>query len=379
MSRQKNEPKVQPAKESLTPKESLHVDVDALDLGPLVDAAEALLRALEEYHQWAAACHWRLTNPAVAPRWVRVGCAVLAMEQELSHLGLGPDPALPRSTSFPPNLDVPLFAEWMRTMRGGADGWGERADGGWSLEIGTTRLPDVSDALAQLRLHLSGWQKEAGPMIETPAETAASQEEVQPRNVFRLTGEVWHVHYEEDDEAGNFPDRSDSVLRHLARLLVEPNRRFGALVFYPPPPGTASLPYLGRDERTDSQAMEEYKKRLKQLTQEIKEAKDAYDTDTANKLHAEFDKLMNHVKSEKAARGRGHQKRCGTFSPTEKADQTLRVGLGNLMKRFRVKNLPKLAAHLDKYLGNTACEWWYAPPPGTSLWHVTCPDLPAEN
>jgi hypothetical protein len=78
--------------------------------------------------------------------------------------------------------------------------------------------------------------------------------------------------------------------------------------------------------------------------------------------------------SKHAERKHGFKKKCGTLSPREKADQALRVGLKRLKKSFREKGLPKLAAHLDKYLDNAAGEWLYAPPPDTSSWHVTLPD-----
>jgi hypothetical protein len=65
-------------------------------------------------------------------------------------------------------------------------------------------------------------------------------------NALRLVGEVWRIRYGGGGEAGDFHDRSGSALRHLARLLAEPNRRFRALEFYPPPASAAQLPRLVR-------------------------------------------------------------------------------------------------------------------------------------
>jgi hypothetical protein len=199
-------------------------------------------------------------------------------------------------------------------------------------------------------------------------------------------GEVWFVCSEEDGKIRSFLDRPDSAIRHQARLLAEPNRRFPALAFYPPPPdqmppnaGAVALPGHGRDDASDPTAMGEYKERLERLAQEIKEAKEAHDTDEADRLQAEFDQLAEHVIGEKAGK-RGRRKKCGTPSPQEHADQTLRVGLERVKSRFRAKGLPKLADHLDKYVQHAGGEWWYAPPPGTSPWRVTHPDSPpAEN
>lgn len=212
---------------------------------------------------------------------------------------------------------------------------------------------------------------------ETPAGSTASDVPVDTGNVLKLSGSVWQVRFGE--EVGNFQDRPDSVLRHLARLLDEPNRHFSAAEFYPPPPGAAPLPYQGRDESSDPQALKDYEKRVRELVQEIKEADDAHDTETADKLRKEFDALTEHLNGEMGAKKRGHKKKCGTLSPEEKADQSLRVGLDRLNKRFRKGGMPKLADHLDKYLDNGGCEWWYIPPPGASPWRVTRPDSRPEK
>jgi hypothetical protein len=180
--------------------------------------------------------------------------------------------------------------------------------------------------------------------------------------------------------------------------LAEPNRHIGILEFFPPPPGLASgrsektgrlevaeetgivtgrIPFLGRDASSDSRARKEYQARLERLVREIKEADDARDTETADKLRQEFETLTEHYQSEGGGKNRGHKKECGNPSPAQKANQSLRVALTNLKDRFRRKGLPKLADHLDKYLGNAAGRWWYAPPPGTS-WHISFPNPPEE-
>jgi hypothetical protein len=144
----------------------------------------ALLRALEEYHASATAFHHRLTNPLPAHQWLRLGFAVLTVEGELSRLGFGPVP--PPSTSCPADLDVPGFAELMRQLRGGADGWGHKVGGYWveCCRVATVTGPepltpeareeafaaalqeafahpdlkDVSSILAPLHLYVSGWR-----------------------------------------------------------------------------------------------------------------------------------------------------------------------------------------------------------------------------
>lgn len=191
-------------------------------------------------------------------------------------------------------------------------------------------------------------------------------------NVLRLVGKVWRIRYKDGNEVGDLPDRAH--LPNLARLLAEPNHRFGALDFYPQSTGAAAIPYQGRDERSDAQALAEYEKEMRRLTQDIKEAESDNEPEEAERLRGEFDTLMRLVEGETGARKRGHKKKCGTGSPAEKADQTLRVGLDRLTKALRDAGLPKLADHLDKCIDNGNCEWRYVPPPGTSPWEVSRPE-----
>src|SRR5262245_56889506 len=63
------------------------VDLDALDLSGLLPLAEALLRSLEDYQRHAAAAGFRVTTTTVRT-WVNLATAALAVEAELSRLGL---------------------------------------------------------------------------------------------------------------------------------------------------------------------------------------------------------------------------------------------------------------------------------------------------
>jgi hypothetical protein len=198
------------------------------------------------------------------------------------------------------------------------------------------------------------------------------------QNVFQLDGGAWRVGYRDGNESGTFTDRKNSVERRLARMLAEPNRRFCALDFYPPPSGVMAIPKSNRDESSDSLALQQEKKRLTQLVIEIQEAEAAQDTEEAEKLRDEFEKLTKHCKSEMKSRKQGHKKRCGTLSPPEKADQAIRVGLERLKNRLKSRGLPKLADHLDKFINNSSGEWQYAPPPGTSQWNVIFPKTTSE-
>jgi hypothetical protein len=147
---------------------------------------------VEEYHEAAAALDHRLTDPDPVRQWLRLGSAVLAVERQLSHLGFGPDP--PPSTSCPADLDVAGFAEFMRQLRRGAAGWGQKVGGYWEECCRVWRVPagtgpepltpealeeafraflegawaapdlkDVSGVLARLRRYVSGWRAALRP------------------------------------------------------------------------------------------------------------------------------------------------------------------------------------------------------------------------
>jgi hypothetical protein len=400
-----------------------------------------LLRAVEAYHESAVALDHLLTDQDPVRQWLRLGFAVLAVERELSHLGFGPDP--PPSTSCPADLDVAGFAEWMRQLRRGDDGWGQRVGGYWveccrvpggtrdravenaDMEEAWARpdLKGVSAVLARLRLYVSGWRaalRQAGaaaaaaaaaadepegcpggesgaratseydqqPALPVPVgpETAeAADQPPQPHNGIGLVGEIWHIQYVQSGEVedGEFGDRSGSPLRRLARLLAEPDRRFGAMDFNPPPPdqlppiaGSATLPNYGRDDRSDDQTIRAAEKEMREVLEELKEAKEDHDTEEAARLQKKLDSLTEHHQGEKATRKRYHKKKCGPLSPAERADQAVRVGFRSLQKRLHEGNMPKLSGHLHKHLHNSGGKWWYSPPPGTSPWHVTLPPSP---
>jgi hypothetical protein len=253
---------------------------------------------------------------------------------------------------------------------------------GWGVD----HIAGLTDAQIVLFAEQALSQREAERHVPAASTTIGTQTGPNPKpaaddaaNVFRLSGGVWHIQYRQGQEAGDFPDRRGGALRHLARLLAEPGRRFGALEFFPAPAGATPLPYLGRDASSDDRAYGEYEKELERLTREIKEADDAHDTETAGKLREQFNALSERVGGEMAARRRRRGRKCGTPSAGEKADQALRMALKRLKGSLRKKGLPRLADHLDKYLDNAGGQWWYVPPPGTLPWHVTLPDPVPER
>jgi hypothetical protein len=304
---------------------------------------------------------------------------------------------------LPPNYHP--IAEGVRTISGVCDALMRKAplpdwpkalgDAIWAIRETARAIEDAEDAqhfeqLArrdQARGSAPGTTVEARPDQqaaeqsspttqgdEVPLAPVGAERRSGAINLFHLDDEVWRIQYEKDEKPRTFQDRHDSALRHCARLLASPHKKLIPEEFFPPPPGGGRLPSYGRDADSDDQAMSEYEKDLRRMASEIKEAKDAHDHETADRLGEEFKALATRVESEKAARKLGHKKLCGTESPREKADHTLDVALRRLKDRFREKGLPKLADHLDSYIRHEQGNWWYEPPSETAPWHVIISD-----
>jgi hypothetical protein len=279
------------------------------------------------------------------------------------------------------------FAETMR-VRGGAE-WAEYPKWPSSARVAVKgyldSLPnDYLDSLQRgilaeydnARLTLRREVCMADGRVEKPR--TLPEHEEQAVNSLLLDGQMWSVCF--GDEDSTFPDREDSGLRHLARLFAEPNRRFSPADFYPPPPGQAPIPNMGRDNRSDGQAMSAYERDLFRLARDIQEAEKDGDFETAAKLRTEFGQLSEHVESEKAAMKGKHRKQTGSLSPDEKASQSLRMAVNRAIERFRGKGMPNLAEHIKSFVSITIDVVMYAPPPGALLWEVTHPStIPPKN
>jgi hypothetical protein len=185
-----------------------------------------------------------------------------------------------------------------------------------------------------------------------------------------LVGEMWEVKYEE--EMGKFADRKGSGFRHLARLLAEPSKQFYPADFFPQPSGSLPIPHMGLDARSDDEAMKEYAREMWRITEEIKEAEAADDSQEAEMLRTEFDELKKHVTAEQKARNKGHANLVGT-APNRGMRATVFMSFHRLFNTLRKRKMPHLADHLEKHITANHGGCKYTPPPGTPPWDVTHP------
>jgi hypothetical protein len=134
------------------------VDLDRVNLDPVRAAAAALLRAEEYYSRWVEAYGGQVELSTVAPLH-DIGLAALDVEEELSRIGMGPDP--PARTVRGPRggivRAVHALLEHLLELRGGnPERWGTAWPG--PLPPGPHPLPDFARPLARLRVVVAGLQ-----------------------------------------------------------------------------------------------------------------------------------------------------------------------------------------------------------------------------
>jgi hypothetical protein len=137
-----------------------HVNLDELDLAPLLNAAASLLDEAAQFAHDATANKYQLSEVSIL-HWMGATIRALDAERELTRLELEPDmPPFLRADKGPRIVsgarerhDAYLrFRDWLLAARGGtADGWGQSAGPSWTLPVGTTVLPDVTPEVNRLR------------------------------------------------------------------------------------------------------------------------------------------------------------------------------------------------------------------------------------
>jgi predicted transcriptional regulator len=126
-----------------------------LDLSRLAELTRAFLDRLEDYQRRAAAGGFRVTVGATG-LWMHCPPAAVAIEAELSRLGLGAEPALATTSGRGLVTIVNDLRFLLFEMRGWDEaGWGVSvpAAGLWgAVSVGSRGLPDLTPWLGQLRL-----------------------------------------------------------------------------------------------------------------------------------------------------------------------------------------------------------------------------------
>ncbi len=186
-----------------------------------------------------------------------------------------------------------------------------------------------------------------------------------PRATFRREGQYWTVAY--DGEMARLLDRKG--LRHIANLIAAPGREVHVLELVGAAEGDSTerldeetaralttTRLDGTEAVLDPKAKEAYRRRLRELSEELEEARAWHDPERAARLDAEIDALVAELERSLGLGGRDR----GLPSPAERArvnvTKAIRTAIGVISKEC-----PQLGQHLAASI-RTGRFCSYAPP-----------------
>ena len=202
--------------------------------------------------------------------------------------------------------------------------------------------------------------RRAGSTTDKPASPLAK-----PANMFRNEGEYWTVSY--GGRVSRFKDSKG--LRYLAYLLRHPNREFRAIALASVSRRNESAAETGNlsecpsevsgdaGEVLDVQAKASYRQRIKDLTEELKEAKRMGDEKRGLTLEEEVEALSAELARAVGLRGRDRRAASSAERARVNVTRTIRIAIGRIKEHDS-----GLANHLDKTIRTgTFCS--YQPDP----------------
>jgi hypothetical protein len=208
-------------------------------------------------------------------------------------------------------------------------------------------------------LELSGIARR---VAELPADSKVRPVDAPAESVLRREGQYWTIAY------GGRTARLHDLrgLHYIADLLASPGREFHALDLLTAHTGAGSreigaheldgVSSAIRDPILDARAKEEYRRRLRDLAEELEEARSWHDTARVSKLEAEVEAISDELRRSVGLGGRDRQ----MLSPAERA----RVSVTKAIKaaiRTVEHECPAMGAHLEAAI-RTGRFCSYAPP-----------------
>jgi hypothetical protein len=191
---------------------------------------------------------------------------------------------------------------------------------------------------------------------------AQSQSPPVPAALFRREGEFWTIAY----AGGTCRLRDVKGLRYLAFLLGATGREVHALELAAAVdgldprraerPAEASLPAVGADALLDAHAKEAYRRRLQELEDDLRQARDWQDPERIARIEDEIEALTGELARAAGLGGRDRQ----LPSPAERARVSVTKAIRTAIRAIE-KHHPALGAHLTASVrtGRHCC---YAPP-----------------
>jgi len=196
---------------------------------------------------------------------------------------------------------------------------------------------------------------------------------IAPHYHFRLEGQMWSVRF--GAESGFFP-RDFKGLGYLAKLLASPGKAITALELMGANQAhgvrsVAGVEQFDSDEPVglggsddpvlDKRARKDYRRRMQELTEEIREARENNDFATEEKLQREFDFLVQDLKQ---ASGLGqHDRHIGPTAEDKKAVDAVRKALNRAYDRLAAASPPmnELVTHLKASIKAEVVSYTYHP------------------
>jgi tetratricopeptide (TPR) repeat protein len=166
------------------------------------------------------------------------------------------------------------------------------------------------------------------------------------RSVFRREGEYWTIGF--GTETARLADRKG--LGYLAQLLAANGREIHVLELLGAPAGEADEPVL------DARAKDEYRQRLRDLGEDLEEARSWNDPERATKIQEEIDGLTDELAHALGLFGRDRP----LSSPAERARISVTKAIRAVVRLIGA-NCPELGRHLEASI-RTGRFCSYAPP-----------------
>lgn len=154
---------------------------------------------------------------------------------------------------------------------------------------------------------------------------------------FRREGELWTLAYEEKSVGM----KDAKGLRDLATLLAAPGHAIHVTELLGATEGRPAPATPGADAVLDRRAVEEYRRRLRDLEEEVEGADDHHDVERAARARAERDAIVGELESALGLGGRS--RRLG--DETERARKAVRARIRLTLDRIEQEH-PALARHL---------------------------------
>jgi hypothetical protein len=271
---------------------------------------------------------------------------ILDLLAELDKLPARPDPDAPVEPS-----QKAVWDAFVARLRGLLD-WGS---------VGRY-LPDGEEG-SRLAQELSPPLPAEVPPIGAVSEEAEGDKHIETQFRFGQDGAVWRIQF--GDESGLISDNEFTGLGYLARLLSRPHERISAdeLCGLGPLPSDTSSP----DSTFDPTGAASVRREMNRLKEDIEEAAASGALARVEELGAELQRLKDSHNKDKAKRGKARRLKQ---TPLEKAAERVRKAIGVVKAELRKRNMPKLAAHLDRIVKETT-SFAYRPEKPEPPWRIS--------